>query len=133
MVIGVGVHRVDERHTVHVFGQVRKEAGRPSAALAVLAPFERGSHERADGSWEEACLRVEAFECLAVALGEFGLVIPGVDLALSAVHEQPDDGARFGFVMGLPGLGGGMVRAECFLLEKMVCGNCAKTGSCHVQ
>jgi hypothetical protein len=26
-----------------------------------------------------------------------------------------------------------MVRAECFLLEKMVCGNCAKTGSCHVQ
>jgi hypothetical protein len=26
-----------------------------------------------------------------------------------------------------------MVRAECFLLEKMVCGNCAKTGTCHVQ
>ncbi len=99
----------------------------------MLTPLEGGSHERADGSGEEPCFRIEAFERLAVAFGEFGLVIPRVDLALSAVHEQPDDGACFGFVMGLSGVCGGWVRAECFTLEKMVCSDCAETGSRHVQ
>ena len=43
---------------------------------------------------EKAGFLVEAFELLAVALGELGLIIPGIDLARPAIHEEPDDRLR---------------------------------------
>ncbi len=57
---------------------------------------ERRLHHRADLVGEEAGVLVEALEFLAVALGQFGLVVPRVDLARSAVDEQPDDRAGLG-------------------------------------
>ena len=43
-------------------------------------------------SREEAGVFVESGEFLAVHLFELGFVIPGIDLARSAIDEEPDDG-----------------------------------------
>ncbi len=83
--------RVDERHLVDVLGHVREDLGDPRPALAVLGQLERRLHQRADLVGEEAGVLVEALEFLPVALVEFGLVVPGIDVGRPAVHEQPDD------------------------------------------
>ena len=60
---------------------LRKELRDPRPALAVLGELERRLHQRPDLVGEEAGVLVEALEFLAVALGEFRLVVPGIDLA----------------------------------------------------
>ena len=47
-------------------------------------------HQRADLFGKESGELVEALEFLAVALGEFRLEVPGVDVAGAAVDEEPD-------------------------------------------
>ena len=73
--------RVDERHLVDVLRHVREQLGDQLAALAVLRELERRLHQRPDLAVEEAGVLVEALEFLAVALLEFGLVVPGIDVA----------------------------------------------------
>ena len=51
---------------------------------------------------KKAGLGIEAFQRLAVAFFQLGLVVPGVDLALAAVHEQPDDALGLGRKMRRP-------------------------------
>jgi hypothetical protein len=95
--------------------------------LAVLHPIEGGPHEWSDGAWEKPGFWVESIEGLSVPFDEFGFVVPRIDLALAAVHEEPDDGAGFGFVVGLAlaeGLSG------CgFSLKERVCGECSESGA----
>src|SRR5262249_53303327 len=62
----------------------------PGSRLAILLPPERRLHERADLVGEEAGVLVEAGQLLAIALGQLGLVVPGIDLAGTAIDEQPD-------------------------------------------
>ena len=78
-----------------------KDLADPGAALAVLGELERRLHHRADLLREEAGVLVEALQLLAVALLQLRLVVPGIDLARPAVHEQPDDALRLGGKMAL--------------------------------
>ena len=87
------VHRVQERHLVDVLRQVREHLGDPRAGLAVLLPLERRLEALAAGG-EEAGLGIGPGEFLAVALLQFRLVVPGIDLRRPAGHEQPDDRLR---------------------------------------
>ena len=86
--------RVDEGHLVHMLRELRKKTARPSAALPLLRKCERRFHQRADGVGEKSRLRVEARERLAVALREFGFVVPRIDLARAAVGENPNHRLR---------------------------------------
>src|SRR6266545_1146352 len=74
-----------------------------AAGLTVPPKAEGRFHQRADLIDEEAGGAVEAGQFLAVAPFEFGLVVPGIDVAWAAVDEQPDDGA---------GLAGEVARAR---------------------
>ncbi len=104
MVVGLGVAGVNEGHVIHVRGDVGEDLGGVGAGLAELLKFEGGLHERADLIGEEAGFLIEASELLTIVFFEGGLVVPGIDLGLAAVHEEPDDGFGFGGEVG--GLGG---------------------------
>src|ERR1043165_3247609 len=82
---------MDERHLVDMACQVRKDFGDVFATLAMLAKTERRAHDRPDLLAEEAGILIEADQFLAVAAVEFGLVIPGINVARPAVDEEPDD------------------------------------------
>ncbi len=96
VVVGFGKARVNERHAVDVFAHLRKNFRNPRTRLPALLELEGRPHQRAHLLGEEARVLVEAFQLLAIALGQFGFVVPGVDLALTAVHEQPDDAFGLG-------------------------------------
>src|SRR4051812_44326194 len=70
---------------------MREDLRDPRTRFAILREFVRGPHDRPDGTVEEPGILVETGEFLAVALFEFGLIVPGIDLAWAAVREDPDD------------------------------------------
>ena len=100
MVIAFRVAGMNERHLVHMAGEMREEVAYPCAAAAVLGPLEGRGHEGADGIRKESCLAIEAGESLAVALLQFRFVIPCIDVAGSSVGEDPDDGFGAGGALG---------------------------------
>src|SRR5262245_9374207 len=83
-----------KRHSVDVPGHVRKQLGSPGAALAVTLKAEGRLHQRPDLLGEETGVLVEAFQLLTIAAGELRLVVPRIDVAGTAVHEQPDNRLR---------------------------------------
>src|SRR5260221_9778856 len=96
MVVSLGMAGVDERHLIRVLCEAREDLARPRAALAVLRKLKWGFHQPANLIGKKARLVVKTFELLAVAPRQLRFVIPGIDLALSAIHEEPDDGLRLG-------------------------------------
>ncbi len=96
MIVGRRPAGVDERHLVDVLGEVRENLRAPFAAFAVLREPEGGLHHRADLIGEKARALIEALEFLTVALGQLRLIVPGIDLARSAVEKQPNDRASRG-------------------------------------
>ena len=97
------MQRVDEGELVDLPCEVGEDAADPGAALAVPGPREGRLHQGPHGIGEEPGLGVEAGERLAIAPLQLGLVVPGVDLAGAAVHEQPDHGLGGGAEVGRPG------------------------------
>ena len=96
----------------------------------------RRLHERADLVGEEAGVLVEALQLLAVVFRQFRLVVPGVDLAGPAVHEQPDDRFRLRGEMRRPGgerieaaLRGFLGGEEAFALQEAGQGEGAATAA----
>ena len=87
---------MDEGHVVDVLAR----PGKISEAHVPLLPYcwnlNGELHQRPDRRGEEAGVLVEARQFLAVALGQFRLVVPGIHLALAAVHEQPDHALGLG-------------------------------------
>src|SRR2546426_11340785 len=83
---------MDKRHLVHLPREMREKVADPSAAPAVLAPGEGRFHQRTDRVLKEPGLVVEALQRLAVAPGQFRFVVERVDLAGTAIGEDPDDG-----------------------------------------
>src|SRR3954453_10130105 len=90
MVVGLGVARVQEGHVVDVLGHLGKDFRSPGAALPMLAKFEGRLHQWPDLIREEAGVLVETGQLLAISLGELRLIVPGVDLAGTTIHEQPN-------------------------------------------
>src|SRR5262249_25920702 len=102
VVVGIGPAGMDERHLIDVPGQVRENIGYAFSALPVLPKAKRRTHDRSDLIAEEAGVLIEADKLLAVAALEFGFVIPGVDVARSAVDEEPDDALGLGGMIPSP-------------------------------
>ena len=94
VVVRLGKARVNERHLIHVPGQVRKELRDPGARPAVAGEFEGRLHQGTDLGREKTGVLVEAGQLLAVVPVQRGLVVPGIHLARAAVHEEPDDRLR---------------------------------------
>src|SRR5882672_8489996 len=92
----------NERKVINVPRDVRKNLRDPGAGPAMLTELKRRLHERADFRGEKAGLLVKTFELLAVEFFEARLVVPRINLAWAAVHEQPDDGFGPGRKMGWP-------------------------------
>src|SRR5262245_29904715 len=101
MVIAIRVARMNERHVIHVLGHAGKNVADPRAALAVTGEFERRLHYRANLCGEKARVLVKALELLAISLIQFWLVLPRIDMAGPAVHEEPDNALHFGQKMAL--------------------------------
>jgi hypothetical protein len=112
VVVGLGVARVQERHLVHVPGEVREQVGDPGAALRHGGPRRTATSSGARPPGKKPVLVSKPGELGAVAHRQFGLVVPGVDLAGAAVHEQPDDGLGAGGEVGRRGASG-LGRAAC--------------------
>ena len=94
MIGDVGVHGVDDRHVVDVFGGGSGEQfADGDSALAVLFELEGGLHDRAGLALGA---EVAGGDRLAVILREQRFVVEGIDLRRAAVHEEMDDllGAR---------------------------------------
>src|ERR1700722_2358242 len=87
---------MDEGHVIDVLRHAGEDRRNPRSRLPTLLPGEGRLHQRPDLIDEEAGLVVEALEFLPVALRQLRLVVPGIDLAGTAVHEQPDDRLRLG-------------------------------------
>ena len=102
VVVRVGVTRMQKRHLVDMAGQVRKDLRDPRPRLPVLLKLKRRPHDRSDVLGEKAGVLVEPLQLLPIALGQAGLVVPGVDLAGATIHEQPDDRLRRGGKMSRP-------------------------------
>ena len=86
------LHRHQERHVVHVPGQMRQRAAHPASALLVLRPFKQAPHDRA----RRADARLDALarariERLPVPRDELRLVVEEIALACAAIHEELDD------------------------------------------
>src|SRR6185503_9070711 len=90
VVVRLGEAGVDERHLVHVAAEVREDLRHHLAALAARGELERRLHQAAHFVGEEAGELVEARQLLAGALRQFRLVVPRVDVARTAVREDPD-------------------------------------------
>jgi hypothetical protein len=101
MIVGVRPEGMDERHLVHMTGQVRKQLRDPFPTLPVLPPAEGGLHEWSHLLIEKSGIRIETGEFLPIAFFEFRLVIPGIDVGRPAVHEEPNDSLSFRGEMGL--------------------------------
>ena len=84
-------HRVQEGDVVDAGRHVREEVGDPLAALSVLleVPLGPDDHALALGTATTPGLD---FDGLAIQRVELRLVVEGIDLAGSAVHEQEDHG-----------------------------------------
>ena len=65
---------MNERHRVHVPGEMREQVAHPGAALSLLTPFEGRFHQRPDGVLEKARLIVKAVQLLAVHREDCGMV-----------------------------------------------------------
>ena len=90
MIVGVGVPGVDKRHLVDVLAQVREDLRDHLAALTTRGELEGGLQQGTHLLRKEPSELVESLEFLAVALGEFGFVVPRVNVARPAIDEQPD-------------------------------------------
>jgi hypothetical protein len=112
VIVRSGEARINERHVVDMRGQIRKNLRPPRAALAVLFEGERRLHQRPDAAGKKSGVLVEAVQFLAIALFEFRLVVPRVDLALPAVHKKPDHRL---------GLGRKMRRPRCHRIAARLC------------
>ena len=62
----------------------------------MLGEGEGRLHQRPDLIGEETGVLVESGELLPIAFDQFRFVVPGVDVARAAIHEQPDHGFRLG-------------------------------------
>ena len=94
----LALHRVDEGDVVHALRELGKQIADPAPALAMLAERPVASLAVARLRREELQLAI-GIERLALALRQFGLVVPGIHVAEAAGAEDLDDG---------PGLGGMM-------------------------
>lgn len=94
---------MNERHVIHMIHHVGEDLGNPATGLAFLLKLERRLHQGADFPRKETCELIETLEFLPIVLFKGGLVIPGVNLALAAIHEQPDHRLGLGREVSLPG------------------------------
>ena len=90
VIVRLRVHRVDERHAVHMLREIWKQRADPRTALPVLRPLEGRLHQRPHGVGKKSRLRIEARQRLAVALLQLGFVIPSIHMALPPIHKKPD-------------------------------------------
>ena len=86
----VGRHRVQEGDVVDAGGQVREQVADVLAGLAVLLELPLRPDDPALVLLAASAERLDG-DRLAVELVELGLVVEGVDLAGTAVHEEEDD------------------------------------------
>ena len=108
MIVGLRVATVEERHVVHVTGNVRKNFRDVGAALSMPLKL-KGRPQALAAGGEEAGLGVGAVELLSIPFAQLRLVVKGVDLRGAARLEEPDDGLcprRAGWVPDLQGVGG---------------------------
>ncbi len=67
-----------------------------------MRELKRRFHQPTDFTRKKSCFRIKTFQRFTVPFFQFRFVVPGVDLAWAAVHEQPDDALGFGSEMGRP-------------------------------
>src|SRR5262249_36784363 len=77
-----------------MFAQIWKYLRDPGARLALPRELKGRPHDGSDLVGEESGVLVEMGQFLVVPLFERGLVLPGIDVALSAVHEEPNHRSR---------------------------------------
>ena len=87
---------MDERHFIDMLGHAGENLADPSARFAVASKFERRLHDRADLLLEKAGVFVETGQLLSVTFFQLRLVLPRIDVARAAVHEQPNHAFDFG-------------------------------------
>ena len=92
---------MQEGHLVHVLAELRKDTRDPLTTFPVLLEFERGLHQWPDLVAKKPGRLVKSFQRTTIPAGQFRLVIPRVDLAVSAVDEDPDHRGRTGGKMRL--------------------------------
>ena len=87
MIVRLRETAMDKGHIVDVLRQGRKDLANPSTTFAMLLKLKWRLHQPAHCVDKEPCLIVETFERFSVPLFELWFVVPGVDLALSSIHE----------------------------------------------
>ena len=74
-----------------MLSQLRQDLGSPLSALTVLLEGKRGLHDGADLFGKKSDLFVEAFEILTMGTSQLRFIVPSIDLALTTVHDQPNN------------------------------------------
>ena len=92
----IGIHRADHRHVVDARRKMRIQIRDRQPALAGRAELACAAQQLAWIADLKQGVGVQVGHRLAVVLIQFGLRIPQIDLARSAVHEQEDDRLRAG-------------------------------------
>ena len=102
MIVGFGETGMDKRHVIHMVDHVGEDFGYPGARLSLFFKLEWRLHQGANFAREKPGELVKALKFLTIMFRKLWLVIPGIHLALTAIHEKPDH--RFGLAgkMALP-------------------------------
>ena len=86
----LGRHRMQERDVVDMLGKMGKQIAHPLATLAVLAEFPARFDDAARVLVTAATMRLHG-DRLAIHADHRRLVVEGVDVARTAIHEQEND------------------------------------------
>ncbi len=120
------LHGVDEGDVVHALREFWKELAHPASALSMLAEGPVALLTRAGLGRKELQFAI-GVEGLALAIGEFGFVIPGIDMRETTGAEDLDDGLGLGWVM--PRFGSERIRRGVCLVQHRGEGDTTKTAT----
>ena len=98
MIIGVGLHRIDQCDIIHMFCHMRKKVADPSSGLAMLSKGIGACHQFVFAAVKNVCVssRFDGFANRVrhghpIQALQGGFVVESVDLGWPTHHEQKDD------------------------------------------
>src|SRR5437762_10811259 len=96
MIVAIRITGMDEGHFIHVLGHAGENLADPSPRFPVASELEGRAHHWPDLLFKKAGVLVETHQFLPVSFFQLWLVLPRIDVAWPAVHEQPNHALGFG-------------------------------------